>query len=239
MALPHSLHLHAFTHFVFGIAIIQEPLQWGQVTFACALFPVRRLVLVFAAIVHLFFSYEPQKSIFRQDWSVKPHLETAKTYWKSLLLPTDTVIDATCGNGHDTAFLASLVPQGTVYSLDIQPQALEKARLLAPFPHVVFLQQSHIDLPQTSNVKLIVYNLGYLPGGDKSITTQTETTIESVRKSLNLLVPGGAVTITCYPGHPEGARETEALSRYLSTLPYPVRRHDWKPEAPIVFHIQK
>jgi len=170
---------------------------------------------------------------------VKPHLETAKTYWKSLLLPTDTVIDATCGNGHDTAFLASLVPQGTVYSLDIQPQALEKARLLAPFPHVVFLQQSHIDLPQTSNVKLIVYNLGYLPGGDKSITTQTETTIESVRKSLNLLVPGGAVTITCYPGHPEGARETEALSRYLSTLPYPVRRHDWKPEAPIVFHIQK
>lgn len=65
----------------------------------------------------------------------KPHLEQAYLHWKEILKPTDTVIDATCGNGKDTLRLAELVPNGHVYSIDIQEVAIEKARLLVPpFP---------------------------------------------------------------------------------------------------------
>src|SRR5512144_1655855 len=45
--------------------------------------------------------------------------------------PGDRVMDATCGNGHDTLFLAGLVGAGgTVFAFDVQEQALEKTRQL-------------------------------------------------------------------------------------------------------------
>lgn len=34
------------------------------------------------------------------------------------------VIDATCGNGNDTAYFAQHVPNGFVYGFDIQEQAI-------------------------------------------------------------------------------------------------------------------
>jgi hypothetical protein len=47
--------------------------------------------------------------------------EAAKAAWSSLVSPGDTVIDATCGNGHDTLALARLVgPRGCVIAMDIQ-----------------------------------------------------------------------------------------------------------------------
>ncbi len=41
--------------------------------------------------------------------------------------PGDRVVDATCGNGHDTLFLAGLVEaEGAVFAFDVQELALEK-----------------------------------------------------------------------------------------------------------------
>lgn len=170
---------------------------------------------------------------------MKSHIQQARLYWSNLLQSTDTVIDATCGNGKDTAFLASLVPEGKVYALDIQEAALEKARTTATNPNIIFLLQSHETLPEVANVKLIVYNLGYLPGGDKSITTKAEITVQSIKKSLQLVAPGGAVTVTCYPGHPEGARETEAVISCLTEMGCGFYRHEERTGGPILFHIQK
>lgn len=51
--------------------------------------------------------------------------EAAKAAWASLVSPGDTVVDATCGNGHDTLALARLVgPHGCVIALDIQVSAV-------------------------------------------------------------------------------------------------------------------
>ena len=58
-----------------------------------------------------------------------------------------------------------------------------------------------------STPKLIVYNLGYLPGSDKLLTTKTSSTLLSVEKALSLIAPNGAISITCYPGHEEGKKE--------------------------------
>jgi len=166
------------------------------------------------------------------------HLFQAYDYWKELLLTTDTVIDATCGNGKDTFRLAELVPEGRVISMDIQMDALERARTYATFPNICYINRSHADLP-SEPVKLIVYNLGYLPGGDKSITTMTSTTIASLEKAISITK---ALSITCYPGHPEGALEEAAVLAWTAQLnpcQWDVKHHIWGPKRPSLFYIVK
>ncbi|MGH2613174.1 MAG: methyltransferase domain-containing protein, partial [Rhabdochlamydiaceae bacterium] len=92
---------------------------------------------------------------------MKPHLERAHQFWKRHLKATDHVIDATCGNGKDTAILAELVPEGHVYAIDIQQDAIEKARAYIQSKNVTFLHRCHTHLPEVQEVRLIVYNLGY------------------------------------------------------------------------------
>lgn len=175
-----------------------------------------------------------------------PHLELAKSYWKEHLKPSDLAIDATCGNGHDTLFLASLCH---VVGLDIQATALQntEALLLRNQKTAVLHRLSHdkIDeLPLPTDPQLIVYNLGYLPAGDKSITTKTETTLSSLQKSMRLIARGGAICITCYPGHEEGGKEEKALLEFVSALPstdWLVCHHQWlnRPRSPSLLWMRK
>ena len=67
-------------------------------------------------------------------------------------------------------------------------------------------------------VALVMFNLGYLPGGDKGITTGTDTTLEAVKAALSLLEKDGLLCIIMYPGHPQGAEEKEALLRLAASL---------------------
>lgn len=56
-------------------------------------------------------------------------LSMAHKLVKERVAPGDTVVDATCGNGVDTRFLAELIgPRGSLYAFDIQEQALERTR---------------------------------------------------------------------------------------------------------------
>lgn len=161
-----------------------------------------------------------------------PHLQLAKTYWKNHLTPQDWAIDATCGNGHDTLFLSELCH---VIGLDIQPTAIQNTGdLLAKNEKKAtlhLLSHDQIDtLPLSSAPRLIVYNLGYLPTGDKSITTQVASTLQSLQKSMGMLEKGGAISITCYPGHDEGMREEKALIAFLETLSsahWAICHHQW------------
>lgn len=155
-------------------------------------------------------------------------LHLAHHLWDLLLKEGDIVIDATCGNGKDSLVLASLLEKkgGTsLICIDIQEKALSntesllKEKIPSFFSKIQFILGSHETLP-LSVPKLIVYNLGYLPGGDKTFTTQTSSTLASIQNGLSLLPPGGALSITCYPGHPEGRSEQEALLVFLSSL-YP------------------
>jgi predicted methyltransferase len=172
---------------------------------------------------------------------MKPHLLKAHQFWKDHLRPTDNVIDATCGNGKDTAVLASLVPQGIVYAIYIQEDAINKARTHVQSNNVTFLHQCHTRLPQNkpgdNRVRLVVYNLGYLPGGNKALTSKTETTLISVASALEMLPLGGALSITCYPGHPEGAIEEKALQNWSKTLSQKVEWSTWKQGSPTLLII--
>lgn len=141
----------------------------------------------------------------------------------------EVAIDATAGNGHDTQFLAEAVgPAGTVYALDIQAQAIEatRGRLEEAGTHrrVKLIEAGHeklsglIDPAQRGQVGVVMFNLGYLPGGDKSVTTHWESSISGLRQSFPLLRADGLITAVCYPGHPAGAEEANAVERFLRTL---------------------
>ncbi len=173
-----------------------------------------------------------------------PHLTLAKAYWKGFLRPADVAIDATCGNGHDTLFLSEFC---SVIGLDIQNQAIQNTEALLEQHQrrAVLHRLSHAqidELPLPHPPRLIVYNLGYLPGGDKSITTNTSSTLKSVKKGLELLAHDGALSITCYPGHDEGQKEEKALEEWAAGLPsnrWSVCHHKWlnRPRSPSLLWI--
>ena len=60
---------------------------------------------------------------------VQNALALSHAYARRLIRPGDTVVDATCGNGGDTEFLAGLVgSEGLVIGFDIQPEAIARTR---------------------------------------------------------------------------------------------------------------
>ena len=137
----------------------------------------------------------------------------------------DTVLDATCGNGHDTLSLAKACGNsGKVIAMDIQNKAiyntkrrLEEKGILNTF----FIQDNFINMDQYAeegSLSAIVFNLGYMPGEDKRITTIAQDTIKAIEKALFLIKVGGVITITMYPGHSEGRSEKNAILKMAATL---------------------
>lgn len=185
------------------------------------------------------------------------HLDLAHRYWSSLIQKGDIVIDATCGHGRDTEKLCQLAlgpDRGAVYAFDIQKAAIDSSihylhsRLPSAFhSRLHFEQRCHSSFPShlaLKSVRLIVYNLGYLPKGNKSYTTQVTTTLQSIHQAQALLIPGGALSITCYPGHAEGAQEQEAILTYFSSLSpqeWSCCHHAWlnRRQSPQLLLIQK
>lgn len=185
------------------------------------------------------------------------HLDLAHSYWKKILRPGGHAIDATCGNGHDTLQLCQLALKesyGQVYAFDLLEEAIErtKQKLISALPsgqlkQVHYETRCHSTFPShilPESIQLIVYNLGYLPGGNKAATTCRETTLKSLKQGLSLISPGGAVSMTCYPGHPEGALEEKELlgfAQTLSPLKWSVCHHTWlnRRQAPSLLILQK
>jgi ubiquinone/menaquinone biosynthesis C-methylase UbiE len=140
--------------------------------------------------------------------------------------PGDRVADATCGNGHDTLFLARLVGEGgKVWAFDIQEDALANTRLLLEeagcLARVELVAAGHerFDEFVVEPLKAAVFNLGYLPGGDKNIITRSHGTLAALEQAARLLIPGGVITVCIYTGHPGGAEEGEAVEKWAATLP--------------------
>ena len=149
----------------------------------------------------------------------------AQQILREILRDGDLVIDATAGNGHDTLFLADCVGQsGRVLAFDVQAAAIASARdriEQAGFAgRVDFFQESHehIELYAAQNsVAAVMFNLGYLPGDDHQLTTETATTLTALEAASRLLKPGGGLSVVCYPGHPSGAVEAGAVETWMAS----------------------
>ncbi|KAG5176274.1 putative rRNA methylase-domain-containing protein, partial [Tribonema minus] len=181
--------------------------------------------------------------------------ELAHLLWKSAVSPGDIVIDCTAGKGYDSLVLARLLfpdsaldgeaaaaAQGQLVCIDVQESAVAQtqARLQQALPpqamqRISVLQQSFCELPPACeppiaerSVALVAYNLGFLPGSDKSVCSTVQDTLDSLNKASKLVKLGGAISVTCYPGHEEGAAEVAAVKEWgagLATREWRVFEH--------------
>jgi predicted methyltransferase len=156
-------------------------------------------------------------------------LDAAHEYVAEVVGEGDVVVDATVGNGHDTAFLAKQVgAEGQVIGFDVQPEAIQRTRERLEAEGepagLTLVEGGHEDMaahvPEAvhGRVAAVTFNLGYLPGGDKEIVTQPATTVPALNAAAELLRPGGRISVVLYTGHPGGDAEAEAVNRWAAAL---------------------
>lgn len=129
--------------------------------------------------------------------------------------------DMTVGAGNDSLYILENTKVERLYGFDIQKEAEIKAKkLIGEDLRFIFNLASHDQIENyvKENLDLAIYNLGYLPGGNKEITTKYQTTIKSLEKTLDLLNKDGIVILTIYPGHPAGKVESEELEKFLAKI---------------------
>ena len=152
-------------------------------------------------------------------------LELQKEFIRKHLFPGDTAADYTMGNGHDTLFLSRTVgPQGRVYAFDVQYAALQStARRLyaenAP-QNYSLIHDSHHNAGNyiKQKVNAGMFNLGWLPGSDRTVFTRRETTLPAIAAAIDRMAPEGVLLVAVYPGHSEGDAEGKLIQEYLSSL---------------------
>ncbi len=152
-----------------------------------------------------------------------------KTTEKNFLIPHikdgGVAVDFTMGNGHDTLWLSKAVGEnGKVYAFDVQKAALDSTKALlesenAPENYTLILD-SHHNSEQYVKEPICVgmFNLGWLPGSDKTVRTHFETTLPAIEAAIRLLDDDGALLIAVYPGHAEGAEEGVMIGDILAKL---------------------
>ena len=169
--------------------------------------------------MYLFFQLEEFMKNFQiTQWSAHFIEEQVK--------PGDFCIDATMGNGNDPLLLSRLCGEsGQVLAFDIQEQALnhtrERLQKAAAPENYTLLLESHSHMSQYARpetVSCIVFNLGYLPGGDHSKATKSNTSITAMEQGLFLLKKGGLLSLCIYSGGDSGFQERDDVLTWLKQL---------------------
>lgn len=153
----------------------------------------------------------------------KSILNKVKQLIENNLKPNDIAVDMTIGNGNDTLFLCSTVYNGHVFGFDIQDAAINNTKKLLDENNIknyTLFNTSHENIDEilsdyTGKISLILFNLGYLPNGEKSITTNHLSTLSALKNSFNMLNNKGIILIVVYP-HKEGKKEEETILNYLN-----------------------
>ncbi|GEK28376.1 tRNA (mnm(5)s(2)U34)-methyltransferase [Furfurilactobacillus siliginis] len=181
-------------------------------------------------------------------------LTFSHTIIEQVVLPGDLVVDATVGQGNDTRFLAALVGKtGRVLGFDIQQTALDETRTMLTLTglrqQVELIHAGHETLAQkltaTDQLSAVMFNLGYLPGGDHSVVTKAASTIAALQTACDNLRRSGVITLMVYTGHPGGEKEAAAVEQFVTGLPqktFQVLRYQYinqQHQPPYLLIIQK
>lgn len=151
----------------------------------------------------------------------KKHIsDFVKEYLVKNVSKTDIIIDATIGNGHDTLFVSNLAE--FVCGFDIQEPALTNTENLLKENNIknykLFLKSHEYILDYVKDFKGVIFNLGYLPNSDKTITTTTLTTVNTLKSLTEFLKSDMFIIITCYINHEEGLIEADEVLKYTTNL---------------------
>lgn len=177
----------------------------------------------------------------------------AHAWLAPVLAPGGTALDATCGNGHDTLFLARAVaPGGTIHAFDLQAAAIERSRqrldAATTGTSLRWYHQDHAGLAQAltgTRLDAAMFNLGWLPRSESDIVTTPAASTAALAATLPLLRPGARMTVICYRGHAGGEREATAVRRCLETAEARARTHSLTrepdnpaPHAPVLYRLE-
>ena len=186
-----------------------------------------------------------------QNKTLTNMLATAKRLLDISIKENGVYADFTAGKGGDTLYIKKACPSARIYAFDIQAQAIEitKKRLedeKCLDENIILINDSHANLKKYIKEELdgAVFNLGYLPGSDKSVTTLTKSTFACLSGALEILKPGGVITVSVYPGHEEGAKEGGEILEFAKNLEQKefdclYHRLINIPEAPFIIAFQK
>lgn len=138
----------------------------------------------------------------------------------------DICIDATAGNGNDTLALCEMVGDtGKVIAFDIQETAIANTKRRLEEHQVADRVELHLEshtnmsnYAEENTVSCIVFNFGYLPGGDHALATKKESSIEAIQEGLHLLKKGGLMSLCIYSGGDSGFEERDAILEELKKL---------------------
>lgn len=154
-------------------------------------------------------------------------LELSKSFIAGALSKGGIALDGTVGNGYDTLFMAEQVgAEGRVYGFDIQAEAIERTHAqleaVGVAEQVTLIHADHAliqeYLPCDILLHAAMFNLGYLPHGDKQIITQRKSTLVALGATFERLVRGGVLTVVIYPGHEGGDDEAQAVLAWARGL---------------------
>lgn len=152
---------------------------------------------------------------------MKKIIDYAHEILLSNLASDSNICDMTIGNGKDTLFLCKHFKY--VYGFDIQPIALSNTNNLLK-EHRLTNYELHldnfvnIDLYIKNKIQGFIYNLGYLPNGDKKVTTLAKDTLKSLKKALKLLDNEGLIVLVIYSGHEQGKIESQRINYFVKKL---------------------
>lgn len=177
-------------------------------------------------------------------------LPFTKYLLKKSVAEGDSAIDATCGNGNDTVFLSRLVgTKGRIFAFDVQKEAIHRTETKlkeAGIRNVDLILDEHENVLQyiDCEISAAIFNLGYLPGSDKQITTRGATTWKAVVDILSILKIGGVIILVIYHGHEEGKLERDEIENAVTILDpsqIEVLRYEFlnKNRAPYIIAIEK
>ncbi|MDO5724690.1 MAG: class I SAM-dependent methyltransferase [Tissierellia bacterium] len=151
--------------------------------------------------------------------------DLAKFYIESYIKPSSKVLDLTLGNGKDALNLVNAIgDDGTFYGFDIQNEAIEKSRKLLESskskPKIILINECHSKVRDiiTENIDFAIMNLGFMPGGDKTIITKPKTTIKCIECVLKLMSAGAFFVISSYIGHDGGDIEQKEIDILLKNI---------------------
>lgn len=184
---------------------------------------------------------------------LKRPIEFAHALLNESINKGDFLIDATCGNGNDTLFLAKLTgSNGIVHAYDIQKEAIDRSKeLTQDYNNINFIHDSHafindyLKKHKISSIDGAIFNLGYLPKGDKAIITIAESTLDALDTILSKLNKGKRAVIVIYHGHEGGKEEKNAVLEYVQGLnqkEFAVLKYEFinqKNNPPFVIGIEK
>ena len=137
-------------------------------------------------------------------------------------------VDATCGNGGDTAFLCGITaPEGKVVGFDVQEAAIASTRkhleqLGVPAARYELHCQSHADLlqiVQPGTADAVMFNFGWLPGAAHDVHSTADSTLPALQAGLDALKPGGVLAAVLYSGKVIGNAEKKAAAEFFRSLP--------------------